>query len=342
LTYNAAMPKKMPILKLHELVANTPAVDCFALLVEKTLSTTRDGKKLFKCRFRNLRRTVEAAIWSDSPLFADCEAAWETGTIYKLRCVYSEHERYGPKIDILQIRAAGEEDEADGLVLDEFIDQPRTSPTETFDALRALADAEIANDELKTLVLKLLDDHGDILKELPATARQFYPFPGGWLEHTLAVARNCLWLADQYRERFPDLILNRDLVLAGAVLHDIGRVKELLPSALQPAEATVEGRLLGHIMLGRDLIRDTAREIEGLNPELLMLLDHLLLVHLTLPEWGSPRLPMIPEALILHHVDDLDAKFEMYARLLIKDASAGPFTDRDPVLGKQLLKRRVN
>src|SRR5262245_28382814 len=104
------MPRKPPILKLHELVPNQPAVDCFALLAEKTRTTTRDGKALYKCRFKDARRSVEAAIWSDGVLFADCEQAWEPGTVYKLRCVYSEHERYGPKIEILQIREATDAD----------------------------------------------------------------------------------------------------------------------------------------------------------------------------------------------------------------------------------------
>ncbi len=333
------MPRKPPILKLHEMKPNSPAADCFALLTEKTLQTTRDGNKFFKCRFRDARRSAEAAIWSNNELFSDCEDGWIPGTIYKIRCVYSEKDRYGPVITIVQIREASVEDEADGLNLDDFYVRSRLSPDDAFTAIRELAESELSDDGLKVLTLKLLDEHADALKPLPATSRQFYPFPGGWLEHTLAVATNSLWLADQYRERYPDLIFNRDLVLTAALLHDIGRVKELIPSLLQPAEATVEGRLLGHVTLGRDLIRAAARDLE-VNPELLMLLDHLLLVHLELPEWGSPRLPMIPEALILHHVDDLDAKFEMYARLLLRDGNAGPFTDRDPVLGKQLLKRR--
>jgi 3'-5' exoribonuclease len=88
------------------------------------------------------------------------------------------------------------------------------------------------------------------------------------------------------------------------------------------------------------MVLDAARQIPEINPELVQLLGHLLTSYLTLPEWGSPRLPMIPEVLILHHADDLDAKMEMYARCLRKDVSAGPFTERDPVLGKQLLKER--
>jgi 3'-5' exoribonuclease len=80
--------------------------------------------------------------------------------------------------------------------------------------------------------------------------------------------------------------------------------------------------------------------VSDLNPQLLHLLEHLIVSHLNLPEWGSPRLPLIPESLILHHADDLDAKLEMYVRCLTNDKSAGPFTDRDPVLGRQLFKGR--
>ena len=71
------------------------------------------------------------------------------------------------------------------------------------------------------------------------------------------------------------------------------------------------------------------------------LLEHIIYTHLTRPEWGSPKLPCIPEVLIVHHADDLDAKVEMYARCLIKDDSDGPFTHRDHVLNRPLLKART-
>jgi 3'-5' exoribonuclease len=70
------------------------------------------------------------------------------------------------------------------------------------------------------------------------------------------------------------------------------------------------------------------------------MLEHIVLSHLALPEWGSPRLPLVPECLIVHHADDLDAKLEMYARCLSRDQASGPFTDRDPVLNRQLYKGR--
>ena len=129
-----------------------------------------------------------------------------------------------------------------------------------------------------------------------------------------------------------------DTAEAAERVYDLGRAAEFDdPLTLQP---TVPGRLLGHLFLGRDLVRDAARDVPDLNPQLLQLLEHVIVSHLNLPEWGSPRLPLVPESLILHHADDLDAKFEMYARCLTRDTADGPFTNRDPVLGRLLLKAR--
>jgi 3'-5' exoribonuclease len=151
-------------------------------------------------------------------------------------------------------------------------------------------------------------------------------------------------LADHFRAMYPDLRppLNRDVIAAGAVLHDIGRAAEFGPAAtpFEPVEATVDGRLFGHLFLGRDLVRDAAREQGDVNPELLRLVEYLIVTHLVLPEWGSPRLPQIPEVLILHHADDLDAKMEMFVRCLTKDTADGPFTARDSSLNRQLFKGR--
>jgi 3'-5' exoribonuclease len=268
--------------------------------------------------------------------------AWQPGTIFKIRGVYIETEKYGPKVDLVAIRIADAVKDDGDYDPAEFLEATATSPAENLAAIRAIIDEHIQDEPLTTLVQAVLSQHEAALLVLPATAQHFYPMAGGWLAHVRHVLENSLWLTDTYAARFPDAKLNRDLVLAAAALHDIGRVAELTagpPGAM--AETTIPGRLLGHVALGRDILRDAARNIEGLNPELLLLLDHLVQVHLVLPEWGSPRLPMIPEALILHHADDLDAKLEMYLRHIVKDASPGPFTDRDPVLGKSLLKSRI-
>jgi len=134
--------------------------------------------------------------------------------------------------------------------------------------------------------------------------------------------------------------LNKDLVAAGAILHDIGRVLEFDADSSPTVQRTVPGRLVGPLFLGRDLVRDTARELGDVNAELLGLLEHLFVAHLNFLEKDSPRLPMTPECLILHHADALDAYMEMFARCLSQDHEPGPFTTRDPILGRQLYKGR--
>ncbi len=331
-----------PVVRLSDLQPGQQG-DFFALLAERTRGATRDGKPFYTCRFRDARRTVTFMVWSDGSWFDVCERDWREGAFYKLRANYGEHERYGPQIDVVRIREVTDKDREEGFDPTELADHSRGDPEKMFTELRGLVEAHVGDAPLRRLITTVLDRHAEPLKKLPATLNRFYPYTGGLLEHTLSVTRSCLRLLDEYAARFPDLKppLNRDLVVAGAVLHDIGRVLELAPQGEVTAEATVPGRLLGHIFLGRDLVRDTARELGDVNPELLQLLEHLIVSHLTLPEWGSPRLPLIPEALILHHADDLDAKLEMYVRTLTRDQAAGPFTDREPALNRQLFKGRT-
>jgi 3'-5' exoribonuclease len=332
--------QKPPIVPLSALEPGQLA-DCFALLAERKPGQTAAGKPYFVCRFRDARRTATSMVWADGPHFDDCERTWQAGRCYKLRCVYFEHEKYGPQVEVQQIREAAEADRADGFEPLDLVERSRHDPDVMFAELRALAETEIADEPLRRLVLLVLDRHADRLRRLPASQNKYHPFAGGWLEHTLSVLHTCLHLGEKYRALYPELTppINRDLLAAGAVLHDVGRVAEFDgPLSDRPTPA---GELLGHLFLGRDLVRDAARDVPELNPELLLLLEHLIVSHLNLPAWGSPRLPLIPESLILHHADDLDAKVEMYVRCLTRDAAAGPFTDRDPVLGRQLFKGRT-
>ncbi len=333
--------QKPPIHRLSELSEGQLA-DFFALLAERSRGATRDGKPFYTCRFRDLRRTVTYMAWADGKHFAECEASWHEGRFYKVRATFGQHERYGSQIDIVAIREVSEDDRADGFDPAEFVEHSRYDREQMFAALRGLAEAHIADEPLRRLVLGLLDKHADAFKRLPATIGKFHAFAGGLLEHTLSVTRTCLWLTERYAAHYSELKppLNRDLVAAAAMLHDIGRVMELSDDPLAP-QPTVPGRLFGHLFLGRDMVRDAAREQGDVSPELVQLLEHLIVTHLALPEWGSPRLPLVPECLILHHADDLDAKLEMYARCLTGDTAAGPFTDRDPVLGRQLYKGRT-
>ena len=329
---------KPPLLRLHEMKPGQ-AGDFFALLVEKNRNARKDGKPFFTCKFRDTRRIAAFMVWADSPWFEACEKDWQPGSFYKIRGLYEEHPTYGPQLDIANIRSVTEDDRVSGFEALDFVERSRFSPEAMFLELRQLAEANLADEPLRRLVLHLLDQRKPALLIHPATQNKFFPFAGGLLEHTLSVTHSCLHLANKYLSHYPalDPPLSRDLVVAGAILHDLGRTLEFANDLVNP-QPTVPGRLLGHLFLGRDLLRDAARNLGDLDPELLLRLEHILITHLGLPEWGSPRLPLIPECLILHHADDLDAKMEMYVRCLAKDQEPGPFTARDPALGKQLYK----
>jgi 3'-5' exoribonuclease len=331
---------KPPIVRLRDLVPGEQPADFFALLAERVRNATRDGKPFYTCRFRDAGRTASAAVWSNSPRFAACEKEWKEGQFFKIRASYHEDERYGHVLDIANIRQATDADRTEGFDPAELVEHSRFDPAVMLLELCALIEKELLDVPLRRLVLTLLDRHAPHLRSVPATQGKFYPFSGGLLEHTLSVTKTCLLLADRYVDYYRELTppLNRDLLIAAAALHDLGRAIEFDDEL--GLQVSVPGRLFGHLMLGRDLVREAAREQGDVNAELVRMLEHLVVTHLALPEWGSPRLPLIPEALILHHADDLDAKLEMYVRCLVRDQATGPFTERDPVLGKALLKDR--
>jgi 3'-5' exoribonuclease len=335
------MPKsKPPLVKLSELTPGQSG-DFFALLVEKVRGAKRDGKPFYTCRFRDAGRLVTAMVWGDGTWFEACEAEWHAGNFYKVRGTYAEHPTYGSQIDILNVRAVTDEDKGQGFDPLDFVERTRYDPEAMYQELWNIAETMIADVPLRRLVMTVLSRTARQLKQLPATTKHFYPFAGGLLEHVLSVTQACLHLVDKYAAIYGELQppLNRDLVVAGAILHDIGRCLEF-GEEITKVERTAPGHLLGHLFLGRDLVRDTARELGDVDPELLQLLEHVIVAHLNHPEWGSPRLPLIPECLIIHHADDLDAKLEMYVRCLMRDKESGAFTARDPVLGRQLFKRR--
>ncbi len=309
----------------------------FAQLSGKELLRTRDGRPYYRVSFRDRHREVSFPIWQESPWFAICQRQWEPGQFYKLQAVYRETE-FGGQLDLQQVRPVGEQDRQQGFDPGQLVPAPPQPPEKIFEQLRDWVQQQIAHPELQQLVLKLLDENRQQLLSLPAASRVHHAYPGGWLEHVWCVAQNAQWLADRFGAlyRHHPYALNRDLVLAGAVLHDIGKLRELQsdPSGAQYTEA---GHLVGHVLLGRDMVREAAQQLE-LDPRLLLHLEHIILAHQRLPEWGSPKPPMTPEALLVHYADELDARMRIYMDILQQDTSSGAFTTAQNILRHRLYK----
>src|SRR5262249_46901734 len=144
-----------------------------------------------------------------------------------------------------------------------------------------------------------------------------HAYRAGLLEHILKIMEVGIFLADTYGA-------NRDLIVAGALLHDIGKLEEL--NYQVAVEYSVEGNLIGHIVMGVGMVRDEIKQIAGFPAELATQVEHLILSHHGARELGSPVVPMTIEAFILAAVDDLDAKLHQVRRHIADDDSPGPFT----------------
>jgi 3'-5' exoribonuclease len=163
------------------------------------------------------------------------------------------------------------------------------------------------NADLKLLLRTILADPAvsEAYREAPAARQLHHAWLGGLLEHVVSL----LEVADRVAAHYP--LLDRDLLLTGVILHDIGKTREL--SWEIGFDYTIEGTLLGHIQFGTEMVDKAVEQLPGFPDRLRTLVIHMILAHHGKLEFGSPKLPMIPEALVLNFVDDLDAKMQAMA-----------------------------
>ena len=189
--------------------------------------------------------------------------------------------------------------------------------------------ASVSDPHIKNLLTRILERHGEKLKVWPAARQVHHAYRSGLLEHVLKIMESAVFLAGSYG-------LRKDLVIAGALLHDIGKLQEL--SYNVAIDYSVEGNLVGHIVIGVGMVKDVLREMPDFPPELALEIEHLILSHHGAKEMGSPVKPMTAEALILAASDDLDAKMNQVRRHIADDGSAGRFTVYHRYLERVLLK----
>jgi 3'-5' exoribonuclease len=196
--------------------------------------------------------------------------------------------------------------------------------------------AAMKNPWLQRLLVSVVDDPeiAPRLKRAPAAMTMHHAYIGGLLEHLVSL----VGLAKAVSAHYPEL--DADLLLAGVVLHDIGKTEELRYT--RGIDYSDRGRLLGHITIGAAMAREKMKAIAGFPPQLAVLVEHLILSHHGTYEFGSPALPQVPEAVALNFIDDIDSKMAGMRRTL-EQASAGasenPWTDRNPSLRRELLRR---
>jgi 3'-5' exoribonuclease len=305
--------------------------DGFFLLLSRQQRHTKTNKPYLSLLLCDKTGTLECRVWDPADPGIAKDAV--RGDFVKVRgCVSRFDDRPQLKVELMRLALDGEVDKADMM--------PATTydVDELWSTLMGFVES-FTEPDLKRLLTTLLSNAGlaQAYREAPAARQLHHAWLGGLLEHVVSLLK----LADRVAPNYP--MLNRDLLLTGVILHDIGKVREL--SWEVGFEYTVEGTLLGHIQMGLELVEKTIDSLPGFPPRLKVLVQHMILSHHGKLEFGSPKLPMIPEALVLNFVDDLDAKMQAIMSEFDKSAREGKCPDELTgkvwaLDGRQLLNTR--
>ncbi len=271
-------------------------VEGFALLIKKELRQDKNDREYLDMRLADASGSMVAKVWTDSPAL---NGDYGVHDFVAVRGVVRNY-RDQLQFNVETCRKAGEEDRPDGFDESLLVPSTREDIADLLRRLERIYREEVRHPQLRRLATETLEVHGTALKEHPAARSMHHAYRGGLLEHVVSMAELALLVASHYP------YLNRDLVLLGVLFHDLGKIREL--GAMPVNEYTPEGRLVGHVVLGRDLLLARCAAIPDFPPDLRLHLEHLVLSHQGEREFGAPVEPMTAEALVLHFLDDLDSK----------------------------------
>ncbi|MFQ5663160.1 MAG: 3'-5' exoribonuclease YhaM family protein [Terriglobia bacterium] len=305
---------------------NQPIVSFF-LVESKELRSTREGRPYLALRLTDRSGTVEARVWDE---VAQLEPEFQRDDVVKVEATVESY-RGEIQLRVKRLRRARDAEVEMADYLRQTDKDVEGLYAELLQVARGVGDAH-----LRQLLLAVLEEPelAARLKQAPGAKIMHHAYRGGLLEHIVSLCRLCQQAAPNY----PEIDLN--LLLAGAVLHDLGKVYEL--SYERSFDYTSVGNLLGHIAIALELLNRKMDAIPGFPAPLRVLVQHLVLSHHGRLEFGSPVTPKFPEAVLLHYLDDIDSKMEAM-RASLKGAEAadreGEWTAWNRSLERFLLRR---
>ncbi len=309
-------------------LADGQMITSLYLVREKEIRTSaRTGKSWLELNLADRSGSIPAKMWDN---FEGIAGTFERDDVVRVRGrvkIYNDRK----ELTLEQVVPAAEKD----YELADFLPHTKCDVDQLYAQLLA-AIGGMKNPWLQKLLTCVVEDPeiAPRLKRAPAAMTMHHAFLGGLLEHTVSL----VGLANAVCAHYPEL--DRDLLLTGVVLHDIGKLEELRYA--RGIDYSDEGRLLGHISMGAMLVREKCKVIERFPAPLRTMVEHLILSHHGSHEFGSPSLPQFPEAVALHAIDDLDSKMAgMRATLELSSVAANgarKWTERNPSLRRALLR----
>lgn len=297
--------------------------DLYLVKVKRT-GQTKNGAAFLSLTLSDRTGDIEARVW---------ERAEELGALFRegdIIAVTGKAGSYRNQVQLTLSDIALSREEDPTLFLE-------TTPCDVQDMMKELKGIVrgIKNARLRDLINSFLTDHefSEKFRESPAAKNFHHGYIGGLLEHTLSVCR----LARNVYQQYPEL--DGDLLMTGAFLHDIGKIREFTYG--RTIDYSDEGRLLGHLVLGVSMLEEKLADFKKFPAETALCLKHMILSHHGEYDFGSPKRPKFLEAFVLHLIDDLDAKMNGIARFMSKDRNEGAWTDFNRMFERYLLKERL-
>jgi 3'-5' exoribonuclease len=299
------------------------SITTFFLVHEKEIRNTREGKAYLRLELGDRSGTIEARMWDQFELAAKDISRDDFVKVNARVEIY----RNRPQLSLQQLRLAKPEE----VDLADFLAHTKEDVGKLYAQLLEYA-GSIGNLWLKKLVTGIISDPAIAAKykRAPAAKVMHHAYLGGLLEHVIGLCG----LAKQIAAHYPELDV--DLLLTAAILHDVGKLDELCFE--RAIGYTVEGQLLGHIMMEFETVSKAMDSIEGFPANLKTIVQHLLISHHGQYEFGSPKLPMIREALAFHYLDDLDSKLAAARAALALDSGEPEWSAYSGALGRKFLR----
>jgi|YNPBryunderm2012_1023409.scaffolds.fasta_scaffold00648_10 3'-5' exoribonuclease len=309
---------------LNEIEPNKLAVATFVVHA-KEIRQKKTGEPYLSLLLGDRTGEIDAKMWDNVAEVMETFDRDDFVRVKGLIQIYNNRPQF--TIHKMQRVDASEVDPTD------FFPSSQRDPEEMFAELRGLL-AQMRHPDLKALADLFLDDPeiASRFKRAPAAKYIHHAYLGGLLEHVLSLVKLARTVAGHYPGVDPDLLVT------GALLHDIGKIYEL--NYDRSFAYTTEGQLLGHIAIGLRMLDQKLAQLPGFPPRLRTLIEHMILSHHGQLEFGSPKVPLFPEALLLHYLDDLDSKMECMRAQVENDRQAeGHWTGYSPTLERVVLKK---
>ncbi|MCC6739125.1 MAG: HD domain-containing protein [Planctomycetia bacterium] len=290
----------LPRIEIADLTG-TEAVDQVFLLGNIEVRQKKNGEPFLNLELVDRTGRMQAKVWDNAEMV---QRKIRTGDYVRVR---GQVKIYNKRLDMTVANiVAVDEKSVDRTA---FVPRTKKDPAQLAAAWKEIV-AGVKNDWLRRLLRTFIEDEAWFARfcESPAAVRLHHACIGGLLEHVVTLARAALAISPLYPQ------LDKDLLVSGIFLHDVGKVREL--SSDRTFAYTDEGRLVGHISIGSQMLEEVVAGIEGFPEELRLRLQHMILSHHGLLEYGSPVKPMTMEAVALHHLDNLDAKIYAFTKAL--------------------------